>query len=366
MQRVLIGGGDRSDMAICASVAIPTYQRSAFVLNALQTILAQKTDFAYEVLILDNDCDSTIKVEVEHMASSVSIPVIYVPVPELGLHNGRHSGARHAKGQILVFVDDDIIADRNWLQAIVDTFHDPDVHLVGGRNLPLYEEEPPAWLEALWTQNPDGTRWCGYLSLLDFGEQYREIDPGFVWGVNFAIRKKSLVDLGGFHPDGVPWELRRFRGDGESAVSREAEKRGLKAIYQPKALIYHRVPKSRMTIEYFERRAYLQGISDSFTMIRSNGGLMLPQVSSHRFDWKAPLRRAKRLARRLLKPEQPQPLEPYQEIKARIRAAYQAGFEYHQNEIRNDPRLLEWVLKPDYWVGHISQFANPASTGGKK
>lgn len=56
----------------------------------------------------------------------------YVAVPEPGLHNGRHEGTRCAQGNLVVFVDDDIIAAPGWLQAIVETFQDPEVHIVGG------------------------------------------------------------------------------------------------------------------------------------------------------------------------------------------------------------------------------------------
>jgi hypothetical protein len=46
----------------------------------------------------------------------------------------------------------------------------------------------------------DGGRSSGWLSLLDLGEIEREIDPNYVWGLNFAIRRRALHDLGGFHP----------------------------------------------------------------------------------------------------------------------------------------------------------------------
>lgn len=175
------------------------------------------------------------------------------------------------------------------------------------------------------------------------------MDPNYIWGLNFAIRKRTLEMLGGFHPDGMPWKLRRYRGDGESAVTRKAKELGLKALYQPDALVYHRIPKNRLTVDYFERRAYLQGISDSFTHIRASGGLIPQPIPSGSLDWKAPLRRARNMAQKLLKPVRQSPTDPYQEIKDRVHAAYQAGYQYHQDEVRSDPVLLEWVLRSDYW-----------------
>lgn len=332
-----------------ASVIIPTYQRIELLLNSLQSIVRQKADFDFEVLVMDNDCDRNLRMEVDCIAHQVTIRLRYFPVREIGLHNGRHAGAREAQSDILIYVDDDIIASQNWLQAIRDIFNDPEVNLVGGKNLPRYEEEPPIWLEAFWIRSPDGTSRCGHLSLLDYGEKELEIDPMLIWGSNFAIRRKTLISLGGFHPDSLPWELRRYRGDGESFVTSKAKRLGLKAIYQPRAVVYHIVPKSRMTVEYFERRGYLQGISDSYTRIRMEGGLMTSKV----LDWKSPLRKLKRLVWQGLRSVSP---DPYSDIKARISRAYQDGYQFHQNEVRYDPQLLKWVLKEDYWDGRLPEF----------
>jgi len=340
------------------TVIIPTYKRSTFLLDALKSVLAQQITSEYEVLVLDNGCENSLQSQVESLAQSVSFPLAYFPVSAPGLHNGRHAGAMYAQSDLLVYVDDDIIATPGWLEAIVEAFQDPEVQLVGGKCLPQYETEPPDWQEAFWSHSPDGQHSCGYLSLLDLGDKSFEMDPNYIWGLNFAIRKQTLVTLGGFNPDSMPWELRRYRGDGESALTRKVKALGLKAMYQPAALVYHRVPKSRQTVDYFERRAYLQGISDSFTNIRTNGGLFSPATSHVRLDWKEPLRLAKCLVKWVLKPKQPISAEPYKEIKNRVRAAHHAGYQYHQDEVRNDPALLEWVIKPDYWDGLIPPLQN--------
>ncbi len=343
------------------SVIIPTFMRSTFLLNALESILAQQVTSDYEVLVLDNGCEKSLQVQVEALAQTACFPLAYFSVAAPGLHNGRHAGARNARSDVLVFIDDDIIAAPGWLKAVGEAFHDPEVQLVGGRNLPQYEGGPPDWLEAFWVHSPDGQNNCGYLSLLDLGDKSFEMDPNYVWGLNFAIRKQALDALGGFNPDSMPWELRRYRGDGESAVTRKAKTLGMKAIYQPAALVYHRVPKSRLTIDYFERRAYLQGISDSFTDIRANGGKISSAVSPTRMNWKAPLRMVKNRIEMVLNSKKPIPADPYQEIKDRVRAAHDSGYQYHQDEVRNDPALLEWVLKPDYWDGRIPPLPNTAT-----
>ena len=329
-----------------SSIIVPTYKRPIYLGKALCSILAQDCPGLHEVLILDNDCDPMIERKIKKLGLEGSFRVKYIPVPEPGLHSGRHAGALASSADILIFVDDDIETAPNWLQTIMDAFEDPDVHLVGGRYLPSYEGSPPEWMEAFWTKGKRGWAMCGHLSLLDYGERFCPIDPGFVWGLSYAIRKETLFEVGGFHPDGMPWELRRFRGDGETAVSNEIRRRGLKAVYDPKALVYHAVPKERMTIEYFERRAHLQGISDSYTLVRQEHYGSETKVAKCSWDWKEPLRKMRRMAGRVYRRLS---MDPHREIKERVARAYRAGFEFHQNEVRNDPALLKWVLKPDYW-----------------
>jgi glycosyltransferase involved in cell wall biosynthesis len=191
----------------------------------------------FEILIIDNgSTDNTKQVAERFIDQFPTLTVRYIFEPEPGLLSGRHRGALEAEGKILVFIDDDIEADRNWLKAIDSSFADPSVHLVGGRNLPKYETPPPDWLAWFWDEHEYG-KFCGSLSLLDFGHQVREIDPEFVWGLNYSIRKDTLFVLGGFHPDCVPANLQQFQGDGETGLSIKAREKGYGAIYQPNALV---------------------------------------------------------------------------------------------------------------------------------
>src|SRR6185295_7163545 len=145
--------------------------------------------------------------------SGNSIRYFLEKIPDL--LSARHRGALEARSGVLIFVDDDIDVCPGWLSSILEGFNDPEVHLVGGRNLPLYEAAPPRWLDSFWTSTPYGGNMCVFLSLLDLGDTARIIDANYVFGLNLAIRRETLFQLGGFHPDGAPFELRRYQGDGE-------------------------------------------------------------------------------------------------------------------------------------------------------
>ena len=272
--------------------------------------------------------------------TSESPQVDILDAGEPGLLAGRHKALEACRKNIIIYLDDDVTLPAEWMEGILEPFADPDIHFVGCRYLSDYQHEPPAWLHGLWYKH-DGFRMLPHLSLLDGGERTRLYRPLFVWGLCFAARRETVIKLGGFHPDGYPWELRRFRGDGEVGLTLKAEMLGLKACYQGKTHVKHRVPASRMTPEYFERRSFLQGISDSYTQIRRDHGLPTAPPRS----WKDLVRPAKWMLERELILRKPT-AEGVQRLMTR---AHSAGVQFHRNEVRNDTNLLDWVLRENYF-----------------
>jgi hypothetical protein len=174
---------------------------------------------------------------------------------------------------------------------------------------------------------------------LDFGDQLVEIDPLYVWSLNYAIRRETLFRLGGFHPDYVPKPFEQYQGDGETGMAWKVQAQGLKILYQPKAIVHHIIPDHRITIEYFEKRMFFGGIFDSFTTIRKNRRV--------KFDWKIqkPLPQFKWILRKIATRLS---LDPYGVIKQRVRDSWLQGYIFHQNAVSQDPELLKWVLKDSY------------------
>ena len=326
------------------SIIIPTLNRANLLELAIKSFCLQNFSLdKFEILVVDNrSVDNTKEITQTAINSFHSNRIRYIYESELGLLSGRHRGALEAKGDILVFVDDDIEADPNWLSAIYESFQNPLVQLVGGRNLPKYESTPPEWLEYFWVEHPFG-QYLGELSLLDFGEQVREIDANYVWGLNFSIRRKALFELGGFHPDCIPKHLQHFQGNGETGLTIKANQLRYKAIYQPKALVFHQVPNNRMTYEYFEKRYFYQGVCNSYTKIRRLGYLPISnKLSDIKYRIKSLLKRAKQMIFNHRLSEEAM-------LKSHFLKFLELGYQFHQESVRKNPLLLDWVLKSDYW-----------------
>lgn len=326
------------------SVIIPTYNRVKFLTIALKSILEQSLPAEkYEILVIDNNSTDTTKKVVSNITHKSENRLRYIFEPNPGLVNARHRGAEEARGEILVFADDDIIASPEWLAAINEAFEDPNAALVGGKVLPEYEAEPPEWLDAFWVRNELGS-WMMYLSLIDLGEQVREVPANYVFGCNFSIRKNVLYQGGGFHPDSFPSNLIRYRGDGEYGLALEIMRRGYKTIYHPKASVKHQVTKQRMTANYFCCRSFYEGISNSYTEIRQRGEISSVTQDSNR------IRYTEEFAQTLLKGILQFHSNSSSDVQQLIKLCYEQGRLYHHDQASSDPELLKYVFKKDYYT----------------
>jgi glycosyltransferase involved in cell wall biosynthesis len=312
------------------SVIIPTRNRELLLARCLESICDQSfPQKRFEVLVIDNgSTDDTAAVCKKFRGWLPNLQYHYEPSP--GQHAGRNKGLRLAKGEFLVYGDDDIRAVPSWLEGIAETFEDPTIALVGGKNIAEYEVPPPQWVNQLWLK----TRWgrhLGYYSLVDFGDSVCEIPPHLVYGCNFSIRKCVLLEVGGFHPDVMPREKVLYMGDGDSGVSWVLEEKGYRAMYNPRASVYHFISSSRLTTEYLEYRLYGQGISDSYTRIRRSNGVVWTD------DVIAFARRMRSLVKSL-----------GNSFRRNLWKAYWLGYDFHRDKARRDPELLEWVLRRSY------------------
>jgi glucosyl-dolichyl phosphate glucuronosyltransferase len=339
------------------SIIVPTLNRADSLKLALKSFCLQKLlPNEFEILVIDNgSVDNTKEVcfSVINLFPAHQIRYIYEPVP--GLLSGRHRGALESKGDILIFVDDDIEADVNWLSAIKETFNDSTVQIVGGPSIPNYEISPPEWLNWFWINNSRG-RFYSELSLIDLGNNTHEIDADFVWGLNFSIRKNALFELDGFHPDCIPKSLQHFQGDGETGLTCKAKLKKYRTIYQPLARVFHIVSKERMTFEYFEKRYYYQGICDSYTKTRKNN--CLPSNTNIIMKIKHAYKLIKQFARgfSVLKSYGIIKYFNFVSLKIRFGRSYKAGYHFHQKCVCDNPDLLDWILKKDYWEYNLPSF----------
>lgn len=329
------------------SVIIPTSNRPEMLAAVLDSLRTQvPVTFGWEIIVVDNGQGDAAERVVQEQQQAVPVPVQCVSEPRPGLHHARHRGAACAMGQYLSFLDDDVIAAPTWVAGVGRQSRGA-VDAIAGRVLPRWDCPPPKWLVRMPT--------ClNNLSLLDHGARPGEIEAERAVGCNLTISKQALYELGGFHPDGFPPALIRYRGDGENGLMRKFAQRGLRCAYEPEALVWHCISATRVRLEYHIARAFNQGISRSYTQTRVAHGLYGGELSGRNergsrlgsaallLSTGGPIARRLRTLRATLF------YRLYRERLTRLQAANRDGYAFHQREIRRDPDLLSYVLQDVY------------------
>jgi glycosyltransferase involved in cell wall biosynthesis len=346
---------DKLREAVRISIVIPTAGRPKLIEQAMQSVVDAiafnkhiRDPEHTEILVVDNNQDATLTKQLEYLCSQFGNSIRYLREPLPGLTHARHFGAKNASGNVLTFIDDDVIVSKDWLPELYKTFEDESICIAGGPSIPIFTGPVPGWFWGFFTSTKYGGWKCEWLSLLDIGKDVDFIDATFIWGLNYSIRKTSLFELGGFNPDLVPKELQMFQGDGETGLSLKANKANAKSVYRERALVFHSCDADRLNLEYFKRRAYYAGICSSFTEIRENQNLLRVLSSFSR-------RRLYRLATGALSilnsinplPEFVTP-KGIRKVRIETNKAFDRGRNFHQFHYKTDKTVAEHVHRENY------------------
>lgn len=339
-----------------SSIIISTAGRPVAIKSAIQSLLALSLDRREtEILVIDNNTQEDFAKDLYDHCISLGDQVRYVRESNPGLSAARHRSIRESRGGILTFIENDVEVSNEWFDAIQAGFEDPEVGMIGGPSIPKFTGTVPAWLWDFLTPTPYGGWMCGWLSLLDIGHDVKNISPNYIWGLNFSIRKDVILRCGGFHPDLVPPDLQRWQGDGETGLTLKVVAAGYRADYIQKALVHHLCSPDRLDPQCFAKRAYYQGIANSFTSIRAGKEPVSVSALSNTYSL---YRKIRRLVSRILR--RPQGCcscwaKDSAPIKAVTEKAYLDGWRFHQSEVAADQKLMAWVRRENYWDADIRE-----------
>ncbi len=243
------------DSAPTASVIIPafTLDRWELLADAVASVELQTRPPVELVLCIDRNAELLARCE-ERWATHVTpagFPIVVVANRfdqdeggasaharahgvrrRFGAGWARNSGAEVARGDVLVFLDDDAAAAPDWLEHLLAPYADPAVVAVGGAPLPAYETGRPRWF-------PDNFDWvfgCAYEGLPT------ELAPlGHLIGANMSVRRWAFEEIGGFHSidfDDLDLCMRLGSLHPPSSV-----------LFEPGAIVRHHVPAEEGRVE---------------------------------------------------------------------------------------------------------------------
>ncbi|MFD6432117.1 glycosyltransferase family 2 protein [Streptomyces venezuelae] len=244
---------------ISVVICVYTEDRWEDILAAVSSVRAQSLTARETLLVVDHNPTLLERLTKEYGAHEATgeagdVRVLANAGPR-GLSAGRNTGIAAARGDVIAFLDDDAVAERDWLRYFAEGFEDPRVLAVGGRTLPAWESGGrPVWF-------PEEFDWvvgCTYRGLPRGRVRVRN-----VLGGNASFRRTAFDAAGGF----------------ATGIGRDGDKRPLGCeetefcirltravpdavlLIDDRSVIHHRVPAARERFGYFRTRTYAEGLS---------------------------------------------------------------------------------------------------------
>lgn len=229
------------------TVAICTFNRANSLRRTLDSLIAMRVpgDTDWEIVIVNNN-------SIDHTDEVISGYIGRLPIrrefePRAGKSNALNRAIDVAKGDYILWIDDDVLVDAGWLTAYVTAFlRWPEAAVFGGRITPRYEAPVEKWVikseEIL----------VGPYAIRDFGEHVRPLDADdedhYPFGANWAIR---AIEQRAFHYDPELGPVaNRYRTHEEHDVIHRVLASGATGYWIPEAMVEHCIGRNRQTLRY--------------------------------------------------------------------------------------------------------------------
>lgn len=237
-----------------ASIVVCTRNRVDLLRDCVAH-LGDQVGGGIEVIVVDNgSTDGTATLLREWCAHDPERRrAVHEPVP--GLSRARNRGVGVARGEVVLFIDDDAVAPRGWVAAHLAAFdRDPAVVGVGGPVALRWPDGRPAWLA------PRLEHW---FSKLDHGDRAVPFPPSHgPYGTNMSLRRATFDAVGGFH-ECLGRRGRSLVSSEEADLFGRVWAAGGAVAYEPAALVLHGVTRDRLTRRWVLRRGWAQGRSNA-------------------------------------------------------------------------------------------------------
>ncbi len=264
------------------SVVIATRNRQALLAQTLDSLASQDWPAdRLEVVVADNGSSDATAEVVTSLGRRCGAPLVrYLFVATPGKSAAVNQALAIATGDLVALTDDDVRADPDWLSRLAAAFDETGADFVAGRVKPAWESAPPDWLSpSLY----------GVIAVPENGDERVPIEAAqqrvMPIGANMAVRREVVQRIGGLRAD-----LGKLDGSLRTGEDHEFFLRMLRAgfsgVYEPTAVVHHRVGSERLERRYFRRWLHQNG-RDVARLNRSYAPVGVPSLMrAPRYLWR--------------------------------------------------------------------------------
>lgn len=237
------------------SIVVCTHSLDNFqnLIDAVDSLLNQTYEEIEVIIVVDGNQELYEKiVKVYNACDNIKI---MVTEKSLGAFGAGNVGVKAAQGDVIAFLDDDAVAEKRWVQNLVDTYRKLDAIAVGGKILPIWLSKNPDYF-------PDELGWLVGITGEGFADG-KVAEVRNTWGSNMSFKREVFEKIGLLNEKlGLANRRTSFMQGAEAEFAlRMKNKLGRGIIYHPEAVVYHKIPASRTKPGTLLRRAFYQGYS---------------------------------------------------------------------------------------------------------
>lgn len=250
-----------SDNTPAMTVVFSTYNGSRTLPRMLNSLVElDRPPVAWNLVAVNNgSSDATADI----LAGFLSrLPLTILDQPARGKNKALNLALGQPLGELVVFTDDDIIADRGWLCTLNDcAAQHPDTDLFGGAILPHWETAPEEWIvKAI----PESVAFA----ITDPAVPEGPVSPGLIWGPNMMVRR-TIFDAGlRFNEDVGPAKGMYIMGS-ETEFTVRAAGIGHRTWFCPQARVRHIIRTHQLNRDWVMKRAVRYGRSERLQAVKA-------------------------------------------------------------------------------------------------
>jgi glucosyl-dolichyl phosphate glucuronosyltransferase len=239
------------DQPTTVSIVICTHNRSADVVECLDSLAVGMADPDVEIVVVDSGSADEHSRRIEAYVQAKP-SVRYVKLDVAGTSLARNAGLNLARGEWIWWLDDDAIPAADWLEKISEIIDQADAKtaIIGGKVTPKFEEGADTGHLT--------DRWRLLLSCIEHDEPGYVADGKNIACANMLMRRDVALRFGGFSEE-LGRSPGQFTTGEESLVIEVMQRQGYKCAYAPELSVLHKVSSQRLTLEWVGERAYWEG-----------------------------------------------------------------------------------------------------------